>query len=208
MRKGDREHFDRWAPRYDRSLAQPLFFGPVYKNALRLAASLAPAPLRVLDVGCGTGRLLRLTGQQLPAAELVGVDGSPEMIRMAQRATRDSATVRFIQGLAESLPFRDGAFDLVFSTISFHHWADQTRGLSEVSRVLAPGGVLLLADNFVIPSHRVFFLGKERRARFHTKREVEAMLSKAGLRCFAWHDLHRFGPLRMVIGVSAYKLPS
>src|SRR5262249_31377271 len=52
----------------------------------------------------------------------------------------------FRQGVAEQLPFGDGEFDLVFSTMTFHHWADQRKGMGEVARVLKADGIWLLAD--------------------------------------------------------------
>jgi ubiquinone/menaquinone biosynthesis C-methylase UbiE len=52
----------------------------------------------------------------------------------------------FFLGAAESLPFPDASFDLAFSTLSFHHWADQQQGLRETGRVLRPGGRFILGD--------------------------------------------------------------
>ena len=74
------------------------------------------------------------------AAELTGADPAAGMIDQARAAAPGGASVRFVQAFAEELPFPDASFDLVTSTMSFHHWADQRRGLREVRRVLAPGG--------------------------------------------------------------------
>jgi len=71
-----------------------------------------PAPHRVLDVGCGTGYLLRRLAARAPgAAQLVGVDAAAEMVRVAQAATADPRA-RFLEGTAGHLPGPDGAFDL------------------------------------------------------------------------------------------------
>jgi ubiquinone/menaquinone biosynthesis C-methylase UbiE len=67
------------------------------------------------------------------------------MIEAAQTLTDDDRLV-FRRGIAEKLPFPDGSFDLVLATTSFDHWADQRAGLSEVARVLPPGGYFVLAD--------------------------------------------------------------
>jgi ubiquinone/menaquinone biosynthesis C-methylase UbiE len=66
--------FNRWAERYDRHWAQRLFFDRIHRAVLALAGASGPAPARVLDVGCGTGRLLEQAAARWPGAELVGVD--------------------------------------------------------------------------------------------------------------------------------------
>ena len=104
-----------------------------------LALAQVPAPHRVLDVGCGTGYLLRQLAARAPdAVELVGVDAAAPMVRVAQESTADPR-VRFHAATAEHLPEPDGVFDLVVSTTSFDHWADQEAGLRECARVMAPG---------------------------------------------------------------------
>jgi ubiquinone/menaquinone biosynthesis C-methylase UbiE len=199
-------HFDRWAASYDRSWTQWIFFGPVHQGVVRAAVTVAAAPTRILDVGCGTGALLRVLCERFPEADLTGVDASTEMIRMAAASNPAPERLRFVQGTAEELPFPGSQFDLVVSTISFHHWADQSRGLREAARVLAPGAPFVLADHFATPLQRIFFLTPERRQRFHTPREVESMLASAGLGEHRWHDIHRIGPLPLVAGVTACKL--
>jgi ubiquinone/menaquinone biosynthesis C-methylase UbiE len=89
--------------------------------------------------------LLRSAGQRFPGAKLVGVDAAIEMIKQAQSSTPDS-TIQFQQATAEELPFADGSFDLVFSTMTFHHWQNQARGAAEVKRVLSPDGRWLVAE--------------------------------------------------------------
>jgi ubiquinone/menaquinone biosynthesis C-methylase UbiE len=201
----DIEHFDRWAATYDRSWTQRIFFGPVHRGVVAVAAGLASDPLRVLDVGCGTGALLRAVAQRFPQAELVGVDASTEMIRMAEASNPSPDRLRFARAQAEELPFADGQFDLVLSTISFHHWADQGKGLHEVARALVPGGLFLLADHFVIRLQRFFFATPNRRERFHTPTEIGGMLRGAGFAQIEWHDIYRIGPLLLVAGVTARK---
>jgi ubiquinone/menaquinone biosynthesis C-methylase UbiE len=201
----DVEHFDRWAPTYDRSWTQRIFFGPVHRGVMDVATRLAPQPARVLDVGCGTGALLRSIAQRFPEAELVGVDASAEMIRMAVAANPFPERLRFLRAPAEELPFVDGQFNLILSTISFHHWADQRAGLREAARGLAPGGLFLLADHFVIPTQRIFFATAERRKRFHTPTEIGGMLREAEFAQIEWRDIYRIGPLLLVAGVTARK---
>ena len=121
-------------------------------RTLELALAQVPAPHRVLDVGSGTGYLLRQLAARAPdAVELVGVDAAAPMVRVAQQVTADPR-IRFQPGTAERLPGPDGAFDLVVSTTSFDHWANQ-EALRECARVTAPGGRLVLVDKSPVPAH-------------------------------------------------------
>jgi ubiquinone/menaquinone biosynthesis C-methylase UbiE len=100
-------------------------------------------PEAVLDVGCGTGRLLRKVRERWPMAQLIGVDAASGMIENA-RQLMPYAT--FYVSKAESLPLPDASVDLVFSTASFHHWQDKEKALCEIKRVSRLGGRFFLAD--------------------------------------------------------------
>jgi ubiquinone/menaquinone biosynthesis C-methylase UbiE len=139
-------HFDRWAPRYDRSVHQKLMFGPVHDAALSAFSAFGAAPRDILDVGCGTGRLLEAAGRRWGGARLVGIDASEGMIAEARHKHDGDARFTFEKGDASRLPLEDASFDAVFSTVSFHHWGDQAGGLREVARVMRPGGLFVLAD--------------------------------------------------------------
>jgi ubiquinone/menaquinone biosynthesis C-methylase UbiE len=141
----DVERFNRWAVDYDRHWMQRVIFEPVQRTVLKLATEQVPHPGAILDVGCGTGRLLGLAQGRFPGAKLAGVDAAIEMVRQAQ-ASNPGGAIGFQQALAEELPFANASFDLVFSTMTFHHWADQSRGIAEIARVLTPGGRWLLAE--------------------------------------------------------------
>jgi ubiquinone/menaquinone biosynthesis C-methylase UbiE len=180
-------------------------------RAIRIALAVAPAPARVLDVGSGTGYALRQLAAALPnATELTGVDAAPEMVRVANEAggaggaiELDGAggdlRVRFIEGTAERLPVADASVDLVISTTSFDHWADQRAGLAECARVLVPGGHLVLSDLFSLwlaPT-----LVGRRRGKARTRRRATQLIVEAGLRDPRWHRLA--GPI--VATVTAVK---
>jgi ubiquinone/menaquinone biosynthesis C-methylase UbiE len=104
---------------------------------------------RVLDVGCGTGNLLRTTGKQHPGTELVGLDPDPKALARARRKTRRAGlNVRLDHGFAQDLPYPDSSVDRVFSSLMLHHLDTPSKDalLAEVRRVLRPDGLLLLAD--------------------------------------------------------------
>jgi ubiquinone/menaquinone biosynthesis C-methylase UbiE len=157
-------------------------------RAAVLAVSVDAAPRRVLDVGCGTGYLLRLLAARYPqAAELAGIDAAPSMIETAERAAGDPR-LRFTAGTAERLPFPDNAFDLVVSTTSFDHWTDQRAGVRECARVLAPGGHIVLADQFSPMLLPTLLAGRRGKAR--TRRRASRLLRAAGFQDLAWHELY------------------
>ncbi|HET6921985.1 MAG TPA: class I SAM-dependent methyltransferase [Anaeromyxobacteraceae bacterium] len=96
---------------------------------------------RTLDLGCGTGRSLPLFPAGIRA---LGMDPSAESLR---RARRRAPRVPLVRAGAEALPFKDGAFDTVVSGLVLCSVADPARALSEVRRVLAPGGALRMLEH-------------------------------------------------------------
>jgi len=148
----DDRHFDRWSARYDRSFAQPLLFAPVHRSVVAAVAPRLPRSGAVLDIGCGTGQLLDRLGSARPGTALVGLDRSAGMVGAA-RAKRPHLQVE--AGTAEALPHPDRCFDMVVTTLSFHHWSDRRAALGEVFRVLRPAGLFALTDMSIddLPRH-------------------------------------------------------
>jgi ubiquinone/menaquinone biosynthesis C-methylase UbiE len=142
----DVQHFEHWSHTYERSWLQDRLFARVHAAVLDIASTLPP-PGDVLDVGCGTGRLLRAAATRWPAARLIGVDPAEGMVAVARQLTPGATLAR---GLAEALPLPDASVDLALSTLSFHHWHDQAAGVREIARVLRPRGHFILAD-FTLP---------------------------------------------------------
>ena len=138
----DVQNFERCSGTYEDSFFQGLFFDRIHQIALNAVPS-AIRPESILDIGCGTGRLLRKAAIRWPAAHLTGVDPAEGMVREARRLTPQA---QFDVSMAESLALPDGYADLAFSTASFHHWQDQLLGVKQVARVLRPGGIFVLMD--------------------------------------------------------------
>jgi ubiquinone/menaquinone biosynthesis C-methylase UbiE len=122
-----------------------------YRELIRLAG-VRPGE-SVLDVGCGSGYLAGLAAEA--GGSVLGVDASEPMIEFARRRL-GSATCRFEVGTAQALPAGDGEFDVVLTSLVLHHLpdADQPAALTEMHRVLRPGGRLLLVD-FRAPQSRL-----------------------------------------------------
>ncbi len=160
----------------------------IVTRSVDLALARCPEPGRVLDVGCGTGLLLRELGRRLPGATaLTGIDAATGMVGQARAKARDPR-LTFVQGVAERLPFPDRAFDLVISTTSFDHWTDQRAGLAECHRVLAPRGCFVLTDicsSWLLPT-----LTGSRRDRARTPLRATRLLAAAGFRSLTWHRLY------------------
>ena len=142
--KNDVERFERWSSTYEDSWIQRYLDG-IHKFMVETVASEHSGlnPKVILDVGCGTGRLLRRAATAWPDAQLVGVDAAPGMIESARKL---APNIAFYRGGAEALPLADAAVDLAFSALSLHHWEDAARGVREVQRVLNEQGLFCLAD--------------------------------------------------------------
>ncbi|MBV9796082.1 MAG: class I SAM-dependent methyltransferase [Actinobacteria bacterium] len=157
-------------------------------RAIQVALTVAPAPARVLDVGSGTGYAVWRLAAALPdAKQLTGVDAAPGMVRVARAAGGGDDRVRFLEGIAEQLPLPDGSVDLVISTTSFDHWADQRAGLAECARVLGPGGHLVLSDLFSVLLAPTLLGSRGGKAR--TRGRANRLLAAAGLRDPRWQRL-------------------
>ena len=104
----------------------------------------------MLDIGCGTGTLaIAATRHVGPTGAVYGIDASPAMIERASRkAAKAEVHAVFQLAAAENLPFGDGRFDVVLSTLMLHHLPRNTRQqcATEVRRVLKPGGRVLAVD--------------------------------------------------------------
>lgn len=113
----------------------------------KICAALTPNPLgRLVDVGTGTGRILELLARDAQTA--IGIDRSPEMLRLARAklSALDVASVELRQGDINSLPLPDGSADTVVLHQVLHYLPAPEAAIGELARILAPGGRLLVID--------------------------------------------------------------
>ena len=103
----------------------------------------------VLDLGCGTGTLAILAATTARGTRVAGLDADPAILERARaKAHRARAAIDFDQGFAGELPYEDDRFDVVLSTLLFHHLpdAEKQRAAIEIRRTLRPGGRVVIGD--------------------------------------------------------------
>jgi len=147
-----------------------------------LDAAGLPAGAAVLDVGCGDGATVAL----LDAAyglRATGLDASPERVAQAVRARPD---LEFVAGRAESLPFPDACFDAVLCECVLSTLPAPGAALTEMTRVLRPGGVTLVSDVYVRAGGEAAHEGAV--AALGRRETIEDLFEAAGLRITVWTD--------------------
>jgi len=160
-----------------------------------------PAPKRVVDLGCGTGRLTATLVERWPEALIVGVDSSQEMIARALGLAVPGRLEFVLDDVAQWQG--DEPYDVILSNACFHWIPDHRRLLADLVPQLALGGVLAfqVPDNFSAPSHVLVRevvespawrdrLGDLRRAAVETPEWYVDVLESLGLEAEAWQTTY------------------
>lgn len=171
--------FNRQAPTYDQD-----------RNGNHARQQYAPVLERIrafrfssmLDVGCGTGELLKQLTTDYATAHFTGIDLSEKMLGVAQ--TKLGGTAKLVLGDAENLLFDNDSFDLAICNDSFHHYPHPQKAISEFWRVLKKDGVLLISDYwkpFPIRQIMNFFLpySNDGDVKIYSQREIVSFLNSA-----------------------------
>jgi len=181
---------------YSLTAARTEFLKDLYYEAAQDACSKLTSG-RILDIGTGPGYLPIEIAKRSPNLEVVGIDISSGMLKVANRNAMMlglAKSVRFQFGYAESLPFEDRCFDFVLSTISLHHWLNPVGCVKEIYRVLRDDGEALIyeirrnLDKEVALSLRkqygwlfsILFLLLVKSHPFVSSKEVEDTISSSG----------------------------
>jgi ubiquinone/menaquinone biosynthesis C-methylase UbiE len=147
---------DKYIPALSYDRLTPLF-DPVIRWSMRelelkrrliVQARIEPGQ-RVLDLGCGTATLTILIKQLHPTVEVVGLDGDPKILAIAEtKAAKAGVSLTLDHGLAFELPYPDSSFDRVVSSLVIHHLTieNKRRTFKEIYRVLRLGGELHVLD--------------------------------------------------------------
>ena len=144
-----------------------------------------------LDLGCGTGEMLKLILQEDVGKELYGIDLSEKMLHVAKSKLPEQ--VKLLLGDSEALPFPDNIFDVVYCNDSCHHYPAPMTVLREVHRVLKPGGTFLMGDCWQPLVGRIimnFYMrhSKEGDVKIYSEAEIVSMLSKY-FRNVSWEQI-------------------
>lgn len=142
----------RWlTPIYDALIDGPMSMSRMRKDLVAAMGDLSGK--RILDVGSGTGTMAVMIKQAHPTAEVVGIDGDPQILEIARGKARSlGLAIQFDRGMSFDLPYPNEDFDVVLTTVMLHHLMrdEKQKTAREMYRVLRPGGQLFGAD-FVEP---------------------------------------------------------
>jgi ubiquinone/menaquinone biosynthesis C-methylase UbiE len=139
--------FNRLTPLFDFVAAVAVHDRAIKRRVLSWAAIASGED--VLDVGCGTGTLAIAAAQAAPGVSVTGLDADASILARARRKAAGSGVeIGFDEGRSTALPYADASFDVVVSTLFFHHLADDAKRqtAAEIVRVLRPGGRLVVGD--------------------------------------------------------------
>ena len=134
--------FNKVAPHYAK---HALLQHQVARSLSERLDDLALTPLKIADIGCGSGGLCTLISQQYPSADLYAVDIAPQMVAIAQQQCQRSNN-HFLCANSQQIPFASQQFDVVASNLMLQWCSDYSSVLREFKRILKPQGVLLFSS--------------------------------------------------------------
>jgi ubiquinone/menaquinone biosynthesis C-methylase UbiE len=206
--------FTSWSRSYDRSILQWLLFAPSHRVLIRrIREAAGNRPIKMLDVGCGTGLLASKLRACLPHIKVCGVDLVSEMLMKGQSRWRlHRGHVFPVQGDSERLPFASGTFDIVTCSNSFHHYPRQDRAIAEMRRVLRPGGRLMVVDGYRDTFwgwfiYDVCVAGVEGDVHHASAKRLRELMTQAGLRAIAQRAFHGPAPFLITEGIATEPVP-
>ncbi|MFE0648231.1 class I SAM-dependent methyltransferase [Streptomyces sp. NPDC059534] len=137
---------------------------PAYADAAAWLGTLAAVPgvRRILDVGSGPGVVTSLLAEAFPAAEAVAVDGSPELLALAQARAEVRRIGARVSTVHAELPEAIGSLgraDLIWAGNSMHHMGDQGAALAQFAELLNPGGLMVLVEGGLPTRHLPWHIG-------------------------------------------------
>ena len=213
MRSLAKREFNAWAGSYDRSLLNRFMFQPSYLTFLEelyVSRKDDATRFRLLDIGCGTGTFVGMLAATSLPAEVVGLDYSPAMCQVASSKAscfRVENRARFVTGDSEHLPFAEGSFDFVTCSNSFHHYPHQQNVVTEIRRVLRPGGQFMLIDGFrdnIVGwvTYDVIIAAVEKHVHHPPWSVIDGYFKTAGFREIRRRKINFWFPLLLTVGTA------
>jgi ubiquinone/menaquinone biosynthesis C-methylase UbiE len=199
----------RWlTPLYDPLLKWIMYEEP-FKLKLIENANIQPG-MNILDLGCGTGTLTLMIKRAHPDANIIGLDGDPQVLDIARQKSR-GVNIQWDEGLASSLPYPDSVFDRVVTSLVIHHLTtdDKRRAFKEIHRVLKSQGQLLVLDfgapHSSLASFMTSYMGRLEEVADNFDGLIRRFIAEAGFGFVneTEHFLTLFGPLALWRAVKA-----
>lgn len=189
FKENSKMNYNKQAEIYDER-GDGKFVAPMYDEIV--SRIMKAKPKKILDVGCGTGNVLRrlVANNDL---SLYGLDISENMIQTARKNLGNKAELKI--GDSEYIPWEEDSFDVVVCNASFHHYPNPEKVLLEMKRVLKRTGTLIIGDPTALVIFRqalnIFFkISNNGDYKIYSKKEIEELLIKCGFESFNFKKIN------------------
>ena len=190
--------FHLLTPLFD-TLCSLVGLGRSYRMKIVKMLNLPKRKLRVMDAGCGSGSLAIDVKKESQNISLYAIDADPNILAIAEnKAKEENLPINFKKAFLQKLPFPDNSFDVVYSSLVFHHLSNDIKkeAMKEIHRVLKKSGRFLLVD-FGKPKNKLFSVFSWFTVLFEEgydnyKGKIPEMLSNAGFSTVAEGERYRF----------------
>lgn len=184
----NKKRFDKLAANYDKS-SDGRFCRSMYESVMGKISQYSF--MSILDVGCGTGKMLELLVKKYADVQACGIDLSEKMVSTAADILGSNG--QLVVGDAGEIPWPDNSFDLLLCNASFHHYPKPLKSLAEAKRVLKPRGRLIIADPWW-PKNKRMIINKYLKSplnlggdiRIYSEQEMYQLLSESGFQSIEW----------------------
>jgi ubiquinone/menaquinone biosynthesis C-methylase UbiE len=188
------EEFDGMAELY--TVAIEPFAGPIFEESCKVIAPYLTPRSRILDTSCGPGADVCRLAPLVPRGEVVGADLAAKMVKQAAATARAQGldNVAFFQADVASLPAHfAGRFDVVYCSLSFHHYTDPLAALRQMRRCLRPGGRAFITDAgpswMKLLGSPIAKIADPGWVAFRTGEEFQSLCDEAGFSGFYWTEV-------------------
>lgn len=203
------KRFNEWSKKYDKSILQSLVFRNSHDVMIRDIINDS-RPLKILDIGCGTGEFALKLRKHKKDSNIFGIDISVDMVNVAKAKTKFDKDVDFRIGDVEKMPYDNNYFDCITCAHSFHHYPNKGKAIGEMFRVLKNDGKAMIIDGYKdgFLGKVIFdFIIKKHEGDVHHLHSMQfhRMMKKTGFRNIIQTVFNPFIPLLFTKGVANKK---
>ena len=180
------KHWDKWADKIDGKGWRYEFLHRIQKDVVAML-DLKPN-MKFLDIGCGTGLALYHAARRIDNhGAFYSIDLSSKMIEKAKENFIGNENFHLIRANSEAIPLDDNFFDVIMSTNSFHHYLHPDKALTEIYRILKPGGKFYLEDppaDYLLAriADKIGRLLEPGHVKMYSTKEIQSLFAAAGLK--------------------------